>query len=109
MLVFIHKHDVQVTAVAQLFAAELAVGEDGKLWFVAMALLEVLPHPTAGDFQYRIGQCAQVVGHLFDGDAAFHVTRQSAEHFGMVGAAQQVEQGFFVGLSGGLQRVQATL
>jgi hypothetical protein len=52
----------------------------------------------------RVGQRAQVVGHLLDGDAAFHVARQRAEHLRVVGAAQQVEQGLVVVLAGDLQR-----
>ena len=37
--VVVHKHNVQVAAIAQLFAAQLAVGQDGKSGRFAVALL----------------------------------------------------------------------
>ena len=88
--VFVHKHDVQVAAIAQFFAAQFAVGEDGKEGLVAVALFEVLPYPAAGDSEHTVCQSAQVVCHLFNGDASFHIARQGAEHFGMVCATQEV-------------------
>ena len=107
MFVVIHKHDVQIAAVAQFFAAQFAISQDGKLRFVAMPLLEVLPHPLAGDLQHAVRECTQIIGHLLHADAFFHIARQGAKHFGVVGTAQQIEQGFFVCLVGRLQGLQA--
>jgi hypothetical protein len=67
---------------------------------LAVAVLQALQH-QGGDAQHAVGQGAQVVGHLLHGDAAFDVARQGAEDLGMVGAAQQVEQGFVVVLARG--------
>ena len=58
------EHDVEVAAVAQLLAAQLAVGHDREARILAMALLEVLPGPADGDVEYRIGECREVVGDL---------------------------------------------
>ena len=99
--------DVQVAAIAQFLAAQLAVADDAELWRLPMAVPEPGPAPLGRDAQNAVGQGAQVVGHLLHGDAAFDVARQRAEDFGMVGAAQQVQQGFVVVLARGLQRGQA--
>jgi hypothetical protein len=45
--------------------------------------------------------CSTVIG--------LHVARQGAKGFGMLGAAQQVQQGFVVVLAGGPQRGQSQL
>ena len=74
-----------------------------------MAFLEALPAPAGGDTQHGFGQCAQIVGDLFDRDTAFHVARQGAEHLGVVGTAQQVEQGFVVVLAGDPHGLEAAL
>ena len=49
-------------------------------------------------------QRAQVVRHLLHRQPAFHIARQGAEDFGVVCAAQQVEQGLVIVLGGGGQR-----
>ena len=103
MVVFINEHDVQIAAVAQLLAAQLAVGNDGELRRVAVAVFQVLPAPVGGDGKHGFGQCAQVVGHELDTQCAFQIARQGAEHLGVVGAAQQVQAGFFVLFAGALQ------
>ena len=108
-LIFVVKdeNNVQIAAVAQLFAAQLAVAHDAKTWRVAVAVFQARPAPLGGDTQHAVGQCAQVVSHLLDGDAAFNVACQGAKHLGMVGTAQQIEQGFIVIFACGLQRSQA--
>ena len=65
-------------------------------WVLAVAVFQALPAPTPGDAQHAVGQSAEVVGHLFHGQHVLHVAREGAEHLGVVGAAQQVEQGFLV-------------
>ena len=64
---------------------------------------QALPAPAAGDGQHRLRQGTEVVSHLLDGDAALEVTRQSAKNLGMMGPAQQVEQGFVIVFAGGRQ------
>jgi len=91
VLVVEDEDDVEVAAVAQLLAAELAVADDAELRFLAVAPAQALPAPAGGQAQHAVGQRGEVVGHLLDRDAAFQVARQGAEGLGMVGAAQQVE------------------
>ena len=90
--VFVHKHDVEVAAVAQFFSAQLAITHDGNKRLVTVTLLETLPHPAAGDLQHAVGQSTQVVRHLLDRQAALHISGQGAKHLAMMGAAQQIEQ-----------------
>ena len=105
--IVVDKHDVQVAAVAQLLAAQLAIGNDRQLWHIAMAHFEARPAPSRGDAQHGFGQGAQVVGHLLYAELAFNVPGQRTKHFGMVGPAQQVEQGFVVVFAAGYQRTQS--
>ena len=66
-----------------------------------MAGFQARPAPGGGGAQNGFGQGAQVVGHFFDGKLAFYVARQGAKHLGVVGAAQQVEQGLVVVFAAG--------
>ena len=109
VLVFVNKHNVQVAAVTQLFAAQLAVGNDGELRLLAVAGFQALPAPVGGQAQDGFGQRAQIVGHLLNTEHAFDVTRQCAKHFGVVGPAQQVQTSFFVVFAGTLQGSQPLL
>ena len=93
------KHDVEVGAVAQLLAAELAVGDHGEARVVAVALLQVLPGPADGAVERGVGERREVVGHLLDAQFAVDVAHQGAKHLGVVGAAQGVQQRLFVGLA----------
>ena len=104
VVVGVDKHDVQVAAVAEFLAAKFAVGNDGQLGRLAMFVFQAAPAPAGGDAQHRLGQGAEVVGYFFDAQFAFDVARQRAKHFGVVGAAQQVEQGFVVVFAAAGQR-----
>jgi hypothetical protein len=64
--VVVEEDDVEVAAVAQLLAAELAVGDDGQAAVVAVALAQARPGPAQHGFEHRVGQRRQVVGHLLD-------------------------------------------
>ena len=103
MPVFVDKDDVQVAAIAQFLAAQFAVANDGNARTVAVALLHARPTPAGRHAQHRVGQRAQIVGHFFDRELAFEIARQGAEHLGVVGAAQQVEQFLLVVFTGRLQ------
>ncbi|KAF5288817.1 hypothetical protein FQR65_LT20891 [Abscondita terminalis] len=107
VLVVEHEDDVQVAAVAQLLAAELAVADDGELRRFAVPVLEPAPAPARRHAEHAVGQGAEIVGDLLHRDAALDVARQRAKDLGVVGAAQQVEQGFVVVLARGLQGGQA--
>jgi len=109
MIVFVNEHDVQVTAVAQLFAAQFSVGNDGNLRRFAVPLFQALPAPVRRYPQHRFSQRAQVIGHLLDRQHAFNVARQRAEYFGMAGTAKQVQAGFFVIFAGAFKRRQTLL
>ena len=109
VLVFVNKHNVEVTAVTQLFAAQLAVGNDGELGRLAVAGFQALPAPVGGQAQHGFGQGAQIVGHLLNTEHALNVTRQCAKNFGVVGAAQQVQASLLVVFAGALQGSQPLL
>ena len=94
--VVVQEHHVQVAAVAQFLAAQFAVGDDRQARLVTVALLQARPGPAQGDGQHAVGQGAEVVGHLFDGELALDVAHQGAKDLGMVGVAQGVEQAFFI-------------
>ena len=91
-----HKHQVQIAAVAQLFAAQFAVGQDGQLGVGAVAGFQAAPAPAQGDAQHAVGQGAELVGHLFHRHHAFHVARQGAKHLGMLSPPQQVQHRLFI-------------
>ncbi len=61
MIVVVKKNDVQIGRIAELFAAEFAVADDGELVLFPMASLQALPAGFEHFFQDQIGQMAQVV------------------------------------------------
>ena len=76
MAVFVQKNQIQVAAVAQFQAAQLAIGNDGEVFRqvlrhdVAHAQgmdfgKHALPAPACGDVQNGVRQCAEIVCHLF--------------------------------------------
>ncbi|OIQ66357.1 hypothetical protein GALL_520740 [mine drainage metagenome] len=99
------KYKVQVAAVTQFLAAELAVGDDAKTGLLAVNFFEPAPAPAGGNAQHGIGQGAKLVGHFFHREHAFDVTRQGAENLGVMGPAQQVQQRLVVIFTGCLQCV----
>ncbi len=62
----------------------------------AVSVLEPVPAPAGGDAQHRVGQRAEVIGHLLHAQTALYVARQYPKDFCMVRPAQQVEQSFVV-------------
>ena len=72
-----------------------------------MAVLQPLPAPARRDTQYRFGQGAEVVSHLLDRQASFHVAGQGAKHLGMVRTAQKIKQCLIVVLASRGQRCAA--
>ena len=74
----------------------------------AVPIFQPVPAPARRRAQQSFGQCTQVVGHLFNRQAAFHVTRQNAKHFGMVRPPQQVQQGLVIVFTGALQSSAAS-
>lgn len=74
-----------------------------------MARFQALPAPVGRDAQHGIRQRAQVVGHLFHREASFDVAGKRAEHLGVVGASQQVQQRLVVVLAGAPQRTAPLL
>ena len=107
--VVVDEDDVEVAAVAQLLAAELAVGDDGQPRRRAVALLQARPGPAHGGVEHGVGQRRQVVGHLLHRQVAFDVAHQRAEDLGVVRVAQRVEQVLLVVLARTLPGGQAAL
>ena len=66
VVVLVHKNDVQITSVPQLFAAQFAVGNDCKLRRLAVSVFKPLPAPFAGHSQNGFGQRSQVIGDFFN-------------------------------------------
>ena len=46
--VFVHKHNVQIAAIAQLLAPQLAITNDGDCGRFAVTIFEPIPTPTGG-------------------------------------------------------------
>ena len=105
-VVIVDEHDVQITAITELFATQLAIADDDHGRFIPVAVFQARPAPTGSDAQHRVGQRAQVIGHLLDAEHAFHVARQGAKLLGVVCAAQQVHQALVVVFTCALQRSQ---
>ncbi len=105
--IVVEEDDVEVAAVAEFLAAELAVGDHRQPRLGTVALLEPRPGPAQRDRDQRVGQQRQVVGDLLHGQFTFDVTHQRAKDLGVVRAAQRVEQLFLVVFAGALQRGQA--
>ncbi len=97
--IVVDEDDVEVAAVAELLAAELAVGDDRQLRLGPVGVLQMLPGPAHRTRQRRVGERGKIVGDLLDRDVALDVAHQCAEDLGVVGAAQRVEQQLFVGLA----------
>ena len=74
-----------------------------------MGLFKAAPAPAGGDAQHRIGQGTQVIGDFFYRQLAFNVAGQGAKHLGMVGAAQQIQQGLVVVFAGAGQGFAAVV
>ena len=74
-----------------------------------MPVFQTAPAPLRGHAQHRVGQCAQIIGNLFDGELLLHVARQRPEHFSVVGPSQQIQQSFLVIFSGNPQRLTPLL
>ena len=61
-IVVVDEDDVQVGGVAQLLAAELAVGNDGEARVLAVPFLRLEPALLERDGERAVGQLDQVVG-----------------------------------------------
>ena len=109
--VVVQEDHVQIAAVAQFFAAQLAVGNDGKAGCLAVVLAQPGPDPAQGAAERGVGQGREIVGHGLDGDQPFNVAHQGAKELGVVGVAQGVQQRVFVvfaaALPGSMAVVQA--
>ena len=68
-----------------------------------MRILQAPPAPVDGQGQHGFRQRAEVIGDLLHADAPLQIARQRAKDFGMVRAAQEVEQRFLVVLRAGAQ------
>ena len=60
----VNEDDVQVAAVAQLFAAPFAVADDAETRCFAVPVFQALPHPLRGDLHHGVSQRAQVISDL---------------------------------------------
>jgi hypothetical protein len=89
---------VEVGGVAELLAAELAVGEHGELRAVPVAVLDLAPAHGDGEVDDDVGQRRQEVGVALDGELAGDVLGEQAEDLGVVLLAHQVHLAFHVGL-----------
>ena len=74
-----------------------------------MALLQMTPGPADRAVERRIGERRQIVGHLLHRDVALDVAHQRAEHFGVMRAAQRVEQRLLVALARALPGLMARI
>ena len=80
VVVVVQKHHVQVAAVAQLLAAELAVGDDGEAGPSRWRLMRSRPAPAQVTRSTWRRPAPRVVGHLLHGERAFDVARTSVRN-----------------------------
>ena len=99
--VVIQIHQIQIGAVGQLFAAELAVADDDELRVGAVDFGHGLPHLPHGVFEQDVGQVGELVAQGFERPAAGQILHGQAEGLGVFEAAQHVHFGF--GVAGGLE------
>jgi hypothetical protein len=97
-VVVVDEDHVEVGGVAELLAAELAVGEHRKLRVVPVAVLDLAPAHGDGEVDDDVGQRRQEVGVALDGELAGDVLGEQAEDLGVVLLAHQVHLAFHVGL-----------
>jgi hypothetical protein len=91
MIVVVEEDDVEVGGVAELLAAQLAVGDDGEARRLASGACSSLRQTSSSvQVEHDVGQLGEVVGQLLHAQQAGQVLRQQAEHLGVVGLAHQV-------------------
>ncbi len=99
VVVVVQEHQVEVGGIAELLAAQLAVGDHGEFRFRQMPVRQRQPDRLQRLRHQDIGQAGQVVGQLLDADGAFQVLCQQAQLLRMMQLAQHVELAF--GVAGG--------
>ena len=99
--VVIQIHQIQIGAVGQLFAAELAIADDGEAGDGAVGFGHGLPHLPHGVFEQDVGQVGELIAQGFERPAAGQILHGQAEGLGVFEAAQHVHFGF--GVAGGLE------
>ena len=85
---------IQVGCVAEFFAAEFAVADDGEGGFVAVFFRHLLPCVLQGLVEYDVGQMGELVADGFNRPSAGQVLYGQSEGVGVVEVAQGVHFGF---------------
>ncbi len=99
VIIVVDEDQIEIAAVAQFLAAELAVGDHRDPVLIAVALTQVLPAPVEHAVQIGIGQRRQIVRDLLNPQLPFDIAHQSAEGLRLMGSAQRIQQRPFVGLA----------
>ena len=99
-VLLVDEHQVDVAAVVQLLAAELAEGEDdagdgpaGRGAGLAVALADVAQGGGQGDLQGHVGGARDVAGDLFERPVADDVVGADAEELPLAEAAKDAQDG----------------
>ncbi len=99
LVVVVEQEDqVQVRGVAELLAAQPAIGDRGEARALAEAMAQLRPDDADRQVEHPVGQLAQVIRHLFDGEAALEILDHQPEHLGVVRLAHDVHLALDVGL-----------
>ena len=88
--VVVEEDQVEVGGVAELLAAELAVGDHREARLLAVARAQLRPAQLQRHAEHAVGERGQVVGELLHREQAGEVLRQQAEHLRLVLLAQHV-------------------
>src|SRR3989338_2973926 len=91
MVVVEKKDQVKIGGVAKLFAAELAVSDDGKSGVVAMFFSGGCPAQCQHMPQQQVGQVAQMVAEFFQRQQSLQIHCQQAECLFLFGMVQHVQ------------------
>ena len=98
--VVVEVDEVEVGGVAEFFAAEFAVTDDGELRGVAVFFRHIRPRARQGGGEYGVGEGGELVGEGFYRPQSGEVLDGEAEDLGVLEAAQGVHLRFGVAAAG---------
>ena len=92
--------EVEVGGIAELFTAQFAVADDGKLRRIAVFFGHIRPRARHGGGEYGVGKGGELVGEGFYRPQSGEVLDGEAEDLGVLEAAQGVHLRFSVVAAG---------
>ena len=96
VLVLVDKNDIEVAAVAQLFATPFAIAQHRKTGQDSVLCFQARPNPQSSYFNQGVSQQTQIICDLLHAQTTLYIARQCQQGFAVVRAAQHIEQAFLV-------------